>query len=804
MAIKRNGKLKKRYKILVGVVLILLVMAGTGFAYVQHLKPTYTGQKELVGMQQETAVYFDEYGIPHIYAETEADAMVALGYVHAQDRLWQMELMRRIAPGRLSEIFGSKLLKTDRFFAGIGIDENSAQAIAQLDKNSPSYKLAQAYLQGINQFIAEGATPIEYQLLGLEKTPFTLKDIHNVLGFMSFSFAMAQKTDPLLTHIRDKWGPAYLTDFGIEGQWNTVQLKSAKTPATDYTPIATALVQVLENSPVPPFIGSNSWVIGAAKTQQHKVIFANDPHIGFSQPGTWYEAHIVTPNHEMYGYYMAGVPYPLLGHNRNYAYGLTMFENDDIDFYTEKTKPNAPELYQTKTGWAKLESKTKWIKVKDSSSVAIALKSSMHGPLINGILDGVESKEPIAMSWVYLQQPNPLIEAVYRLSHAQNVTEFHQSVGLMAAPGLNVMYGDKSGNIGWFASGKLYKHQNRVNTNFILDGSNGKDDQLEYLPFSKNPSAQNPAWNYVYSSNNQPEPKDDFLYPGYYLPKDRAQRITHLLDAKNNWNKQSVSEMITDNTSPVSPSVVRVLLSQLENTSCTAPEKEVMAILKNWKGSSEIADIAPSIYYKWITHYLQNTFEDELGTARFTGFLTTHVVKQLIEPQLANELSPWWDNVQTPAKETREQILSLSFHQAIHDLENQFGTNPADWTWGKVHQVTFEHPMGKVALLNKFFNVGPYPIAGTSEVINNLLFVFEVQPVFQVKAGPSTRRVIDFSDIENAWSILPTGQSGNPFSAHYADQTQLYVQGKFRKMKLNKQEIIRSSTVLKFIPQKVK
>lgn len=802
MAIKRNGKLKKRYKILVGLVLVLLVMVGTGFAYVQYLKPTYEGQKALAGMQQETAVYFDEYGIPHIYAETEADAMVALGYVHAQDRLWQMELMRRIAPGRLSEIFGSKLLKTDRFFAGIGIDENSEQVVAKLDKNSPSYQLSLAYLKGINQFIAHGPTPIEYQLLGLEKTPFTLKDIHNVLGFMSFSFAMAQKTDPLLTHIRDRWGAAYLADFGIEGQWNTTQLKSAKTPTTDYTPIATALAQVLENSPAPPFIGSNSWVIGAAKTQQHKVIFANDPHIGFSQPGTWYEAHIVTPSHEMYGYYMAGVPYPLLGHNRNYAYGLTMFENDDVDFYTEKTNPNNADTYQTKSGYVAFTKKSKRILVKDSTAVSVTLKSSLHGPIVNEILEGVDGKQPVAMSWVYLQQPNPLIEAVYRLSHAQNVMEFQQSVGLIAAPGLNVMYGDKIGNIGWFASGKLYKHQNRVNTNFILDGANGKDDQLESLPFSKNPSAQNPAWNYVYSSNNQPEPIDDFLYPGYYLPKDRALRITQLLDAKNNWNKQTASEMITDNTSSVSPSVVRVLLNQLENTSCTAQEKEAVAILKNWKGSSEIEEVAPSIYYKWITHYLQNTFEDELGKTRFAGFLTTHVVKQLIEPQLANKLSPWWDNVHTPAKETREQILSLSFHQAIHDLEMQFGKDPADWTWGEVHQVTFEHPMGKVALLSKLFNVGPYPVAGASEVINNLLFVFEVQPVFQVKAGPSTRRVIDFSDIENAWSILPTGQSGNPFSAHYADQTELYVQGKFRKMHLNKRDIVKQSSLLLLKPAK--
>jgi penicillin amidase len=800
MALKRMGSWKKRYKFLLVLGVLLLSISVAAFAYVQLAKPTYEGKLAIHEIQKETAVYFDEYGIPHIYAETEADAMVALGYVHAQDRLWQMELMRRIAPGRLSEIFGSKLLKTDRFFAGIGIDENSEQAVAKLDKNSVSYQLAQAYLKGINRYIAEGTTPVEFHLLGIEKKPFTLKDVHNVLGFMSFSFAMAHKTDPLLTHIRDRWGAAYLADFGVEGQWHTVQLKSAKTPAIDYTPISTALAQLLESSPVPPFIGSNSWVIGAAKTQNKQVIFANDPHIGFSQPGTWYEAHIVTPQHEMYGCYIAGVPFPLLGHNRNYAYGLTMFENDDVDFYAEKTNPANASQYQTKSGYAPFSKKTKRIIVKDSASVSISLKSSVHGPIINELIEGVDSKQPVAMSWVYLQQPNPLIEAVYRLSHAQNVSEFHQSVGLIAAPGLNVMYGDNSGNIGWFASGKLYKHQNKVNTNFILDGANGKDDQLEYLPFSKNPSAQNPAWNYVYSSNNQPEPIDGFLYPGYYLPKDRAQRITQLLDSKHNWNKQAVSEMIMDNTSAASPSVTRVLLSELENTRCTALEKEALAILKNWKGSSEIADIAPSIYYKWLTHYLQNTFEDELDKVRFTGFLTTHIVKQLMEPQLANKLSPWWDNVHTPAKETREQILSLSFHQAIQDLEKQFGNKTTDWTWGKVHQVTFEHPIGKVAVLSKLFNVGPFPVAGASEVINNLLFVLEVQPVFQVKAGPSTRRVIDFSDIENAWSILPTGQSGNPFSPHYDDQTPLYVQGKFRKMKMNAADIKKSSTLLLLKP----
>jgi penicillin amidase len=227
-----------------------------------------------------------------------------------------MELMRRIAPGRLSEIFGSVALKNDKFFAGLGIEEASAKAIATLDKNSPSYQLTMAYLDGINQYLEEGTTPIEFSLVGVKKEKFTIKDVYNIFGYMSFSFAMAQKSDPLLTDIRNKYGMEYLKDFGIDGSFNTTRIKNAKESSQEYIAISKSMASILDQSPISPFIGSNSWVIAPKKTKNGKVIFANDPHIGFSQPGTWYEAHVVTPDFELYGCYLAGTPYPLLGHNR--------------------------------------------------------------------------------------------------------------------------------------------------------------------------------------------------------------------------------------------------------------------------------------------------------------------------------------------------------------------------------------------------------------------------------------------------------------------------------------------------------
>jgi penicillin amidase len=793
-------KVKKVLFVFLSIIVILLVVV---VIYSFYQKPKYEGELQLKQIQEKTTVYFDDFGVPHIYANTQKDAMVTLGYVHAQDRLWQMELLRRIVPGRLSEIFGSAALKNDKFFVGLGIEEASQKAIVNLDKKSPAYQLTMAYLDGINQYIEEGVTPVEFQLLGIKKQKFTIEDVYNIFGYMSFSFAMAQKTDPLLTDIRNKYGLNYLKDFGIDGSFNTTQIKISKQKTQEYGAIAKSIALLLDQSPVAPFVGSNSWVIAPPKTKNKKVIFANDPHIGFSQPGTWYEAHIVTPDFELYGCYLAGTPFPLLGHNREYAYGLTMFENDDVDFYQEENNPNENNQYKSKDGFKNYTIRKKTIKVKDSANVVLNIKASHHGPIMNDLLSDLKSEKPVAMAWIYTQQPIRIIEAVYAISHSKSISDFQKGVAFIAAPGLNVMYGDAQGNVGWWATGKLYKHNKGVNTNFILDGTSGKEDITEYIDFSKNPSAVNPDWNYVYSANNQPEAIDGFSYPGYYLPEDRAKRITQLLDSKSNWDKNSVGKMITDNTSVVAPEVIKNLISNLNLKSLSKTEKEAIGILKSWNGSNNLNDVAPTIYNKWIYLYLKNTFQDELGTDAFKQFLGTHIMKQIVARQITNANSPWWDNVTTKSlKETRSQILTSSFTEAITILENQLGNAVPNWEWRKVHTVEYQHPLGKLAILRPFFNVGPFNVSGSVEVINNQFFDFSEDGFYKVKGGPSSRRIIDFSDIENSWGILPTGQSGNPFSQYYNDQSDLYNAGKFRKMKLNKEEIIQSSTELVFYPSK--
>lgn len=791
----------KKILLIIGVVIILILMGG--WMYFNSLKPDYSGNITLSGIENETSVYFDDYGIPHIYAQNQYDATTALGYVHAQDRLWQMELMRRIAPGRLSEIFGKDMLKNDRFFVSLGIEEASKKSIEKLDKNGEVYKLSMAYLNGVNQFIENGPTPIEFTLVGIQKKPYQLSDMYNILGYMSFSFAMAQKTDPLLSILKEKLGDDYLKELNIDFSPNTATIKNTKVNIDYLSTMVASVNEIMDNSPVPAFIGSNSWVISPNKTSTGKVLFANDPHMSYSQPAVWYEAHIVTPNYELYGYHLAGIPFPLLGHNRNYAYGLTMFENDDIDFYKEENDPADSTKYKTPDGFETYKTVTKTIKVKDADDVTITVRSSRHGPIMNDAIEAITQTEPLAMSWIYTQFDAEVLEALYTISRATEMKDVKKGASMIHAPGLNIMYGDAKGNVAWWAAGKLYKLKSNSNRNFILNGASGEDDPIEYLDFSLNPMAENPTWNYVYSANNQPDSIAGILYPGYYLPEDRAKRIVQLLEPKNNWNKEAMSAMINDVTSSVAPGIVKEFTDLMDYNSFSKNEQKAIDVLQLWDGSNNTDQVAPTIYNKWIHLYLKNTFEDELGSTLFTQFLATHLSKRVVADQIKKDSSIWWDNVATKNKtETKKEILSKSLVEAVSFLEKQLGNEIKEWNWGKVHTLEHGHPLGKVASLKNYFNVGPFSMNGAREVINNRIFDYTDSGLYKINAGPSTRRIIDFSDIENSISILPTGESGNPFSKHYKDQAEMYNKGEFRKMKLNEEEIKKVSTKLIISPKK--
>lgn len=794
--------MKKRFRILLKILLgLLTILLISLYAVTNHLKPTYSGTIDLSKLSTESIVKFDDFGIPHIYAEIEEDALRSLGYVHAQDRLWQMELMRRIAPGQLSEIFGEIALENDILFAGLGIEEASEKAIKLMDKNGAAYKLSTAYLDGVNQFIENGQTPIEYRLLKLKKRKFTLKDSYNIIGYMAFSFAMAHKTDPVLSSIQSKYGDQYIAELGIKIPENSTFIQNYNDTNEKIT---AAIHRVFKNSPIPSFIGSNSWIVSGKKTKSGKVLFANDPHIEFSSPSVWYEAHIKTPNFESYGYYLGGIPFPIMSHNRKYAYGLTMFENDDIDFYQEKKHLTDSSKYRYKNRYKNYESAKKIIKVKNGKEYLFEVKSTLHGPIMNDFITGIDSQEPIAISWIYTKIPNQLMTALYEMSRATDKLAFQIGVSKIHAPGLNIMYGDKDGNISWWAAAQLYKLENNANSKLILNGSQGKQEIERHLSFNQNPQAHNPPRNYVYSANNQPDSIAEMLYPGYYLPEDRAKRIVALLEPKNDWIKEDFMKMINDVKSPIAPSLIQFISNEIHKPLTTPNEKEALNLIEKWDGTYIKSSVSATIYTKFVYAFLTNTFEDEIGKETFKNFINTHLMKRMIAKQIRKNNSAWWDNIHTTEKETKTDIIRKSFTQAISALEKQLGPNINTWTWNRVHTSEHPHPLGSVKLLDYIFtfNIGPFEVDGSNEVLNNQMFDLTSDGIYHVKGGPSTRRIIDFSDIENSVSILPTGNSGNPFSPFYKDQAAMYAQGKFRKMKLNKQEIDQVSTTLILKPIK--
>jgi penicillin amidase len=336
-----------------------------------------------------------------------------------------------------------------------------------------------------------------------------------------------------------------------------------------------------------------------------------------------------------------------------------------------------------------------------------------------------------------------------------------------------------------------------------LNGASGKDEIIEFLPFEENPQAVNPSWNYVYSANNQPDSVRGKLYPGYYQPQDRAKRIVSLLEQKDDFSKEDVSKMIYDVKSATVSNISKHLLKSVVQSNLSVSERKVFSILENWDGSYLKTSVGPTIYNRFLYEFLKATYKDELGDG-FELFINSQLQDKVLSSQVNRENSIWWDDVSSEGKiEKRSDIISIAFKRSIVFLQNQLGENIDDWTWNRVISVEHEHAIGKAGgLLRSFFNVGPFETIGGNEVINNQIFKLNNTGYYKVTAGPSTRRVIDFSDIENSQAILPTGQSGNVFSEYYKDQTQKYLEGKFVKMMLNQQEIENSENVLIITPTK--
>ncbi|MFM2134975.1 MAG: hypothetical protein RL021_375, partial [Bacteroidota bacterium] len=646
----------------------------------------------------------------------------------------------------------------------------------------PYQQATLAYLDGINQYIEHGKTPVEFRLIGIPKEKYSLRDLFLIVDYMSFNFQMGFRTDPLLSRMDRKLGSGYVDQL-ILG-YTPDQLRNSVTPANGENVAAPSFTSIMEKMPVKVWTGSNAFAISPRKSKSGHTLLENDTHIGQQQPGVWFEAHLNYPGTNFYGSYLAGFPFAPLGHTPAFGWGVTMLENDDVDFFAEQTVAGDSNIALIRNTQEKMVLRKELIHVKDSADVTITCRSTSHGPVCSDVMKDFREvfNGPVSVSWTLLKFPSNLFGVTYDLGKSKGMAEFRSAVAEIESPGLNVIYGDTAGNIAWYAAARLVKRTPGVANSLVLDGADSTNEWQGFYPFNDNPKSENPPKGYVFSCNHQPDSINGILHAGYYLTDERARRLSALLEEKEAYDLEDLKRISLDSLNPFCTTVAGTLLSiagpDTDGKNPTA--KAARTLLSSWNGSHSLEDKAPVIYYLWIYKTFKNCMEDEIGDADFQAFLKTHTVKYSLLPLLKNDSAKWWDDVRTPRCETRREIVIRSLEETITLLSEKFGNETENWSWKYMHRLEFGHPIGKQKPLDRFFNVGPLPVSGGLETINNQSFILTDRFPVNVLFGPALRRCIDFARPLEAEDVLPSGQSGNPMSRHYGDQAGLYSSGKFR------------------------
>ncbi|MFT6069217.1 MAG: penicillin amidase [Bacteriovoracaceae bacterium] len=775
-------------KIIMSLFILFLGLSLSAIFFIYRTEMPTSGELKLKNLKSKVEVYRDDYGVPHIQASNNEDAYRALGFLQASDRLFQMELLRRIGSGSLSELLGPDLLKTDLLLRSLRLRKTASEIIKRSKSTWPKelQRETKAFMEGVNEFVATMPLPIEFIILGTRPAPFTIEDSIAISGYMALSFAEGLLVDPLFSDLKDEISPKKLEELFIE----TKADKNSILPRikTSYQKnMREALIPLEQNFGL--FHGSNSWVISGNRSKSGKPLLCNDPHVAFSLPGIWYEAHIKTPEMELYGHYVPLSPYTPMGHNQEVGWAVTMAEVDDLDLYYEKLEGDKV-YYKNKLVDLKIEEEV--IKIKGEKDHHFKLRSTAHGPILNNTQFAKEG-ENLAIKWSFHHEKNDTVRALYLLSKAKNVNDFFKAVSYGAAPALNLSWADASGNIAWKIMGLIPIRPKGTNSKEVLEGWSGKHDYLGYMNQEDNPSLLNPKEGYIASANYAPIYKGDHPMPGYYQPSERYERIVKLIEAKDKWSLNDMKKIQTDQVVATANWMVPILLNQVNSPSIAS------RYLKNWQGQSDIESIPSSLYHLWCVHILKNLVIDELGEARYANFSRTADSWNFFKAVLKNSDSPWWDNTKTSEVETMSKIVELSLKQSISFLEKTFGDDPEKWSWGNVHTLEYPHPFGKKKPLDKIFNRGPFKAGGGFFQIDNMSNS-RADFSFSVSLGPSVRRLVDFKNPKEALSILPAGNSGNPISKFYDDQIEMFLEKDYREATMDWNKIIKDRAPLTLIP----
>lgn len=816
---KRWGRVAVR--VLCGVAAVLLLVGafavGGGMIAVRASFPQTSGTLAVPGLSAPVTVRRDAGGVPQLYASSAVDLFRAQGYVHAQDRFWEMDFRRHITAGRLAEMFGAGQVATDAVVRTMGWRRVAEREYGLL---SPQTKVfLQAYAAGVNAYLADHqglALSLEYGVLKITNAdyriePWTPVDSVAWLKAMAWDLrsnmiSELNRAQLLVTgmskeRIEQLW-PAYPYQehapiVGGGGVRNGAFTSAAVQPAAAFSGVSKAFRALdLLGPGTSGDIGSNSWVIAGSRTTTGKPILANDPHLGPGMPSIWYQMglHCRTVSaacpFSVLGYSFSGIPGIVIGHNERISWGFTNLGPDVADLYLEKLDG---ARYQVGSEWRPLESRKETIRIAGGSSRTITVRSAGHGPLMSDADPGVRRASKtyaVSLRWTALDAGRTM-DAVFAMNTAQNWPQFREAARLFAVPSQNLVYADVDGNIGYQAPGDI-PVRGMGDGRWPAPGWDPRYDWKSRIPYQALPSVLNPPEGFVATANQA------VVGPGYpyLLTTDweygyRSQRIRDLITSRDKISVADVQRMQMDarnsNAVDVVPALLRIRL--------TGSAAKAQDLLRGWD-FQQPADSAPGAFFNatW-RHLLADTFNDDIPVEEQDSVVGNERWFAVVKGLLADPRSPWWDIRGTKAVETRDDILTRAMREAATELAGSQGGDPTAWQWGKLHQLTLRNASfgsSGIAPIEALFNRGPYPVGGGGGLVDATGWI--AAKGYAVSSVPSMRMIVDIGDLDRSRWIDLTGVSGHAFAEHYADQTPLWQRGELRPMPFSA-NAVRASTV---------
>jgi penicillin amidase len=785
---------------LVSILLAVVILLG-GALFIRSMArrglPDYDTDIELSGVTEEVMVYRDSFGVPHIYAQNEDDLYRAVGYCMAQDRLWQMDLLRRACTGRLSEIFGGDLVETDLLMRSLRMTEKSRRVLERTDEHI--VKAGNAFADGVNRYIEthRKKLPLEFLILRYEPEKWLPEHSLNLAGYMSWDLKMSWEEEVLLDRIRKKLGEDKAGDLfpdmtlhgtlvcpAYKGMDEKLDLASTLLPASHY----------LRELGLSVFDASNNWAVSGEKSVTGKPILANDMHLALFSPGIWYQMHQVVPGKlNVTGVVLPGQPFIVAGHNDRIAWGFTNVMVDNTDFYLERINPQNPHQYELNGSWKEMGVREEEIKVRGNQQVREELRFTHRGPVISRFR-GVDDSA-ISMRWAGGDYSNELRTA-YLLNRAGGWNDFKEAMTTFLAVSQNTNYADVDGNIGLYCCAGVPIRKGG-DSNALFPGWTDEFDWQGFVPFEELPHVFNPEDGFVSSANNRTAGRDyPYYISSWYALPYRIDRIREMLAGKEKLSIQDFERMQADKKSKLAEKILPLIVSGLrESDKWSVLEARSLEMLSSWDGVLSPSSSEASIFEKFLGLFIQNLLLDEMGDDLYHGYISSSLLyENAVGHFMTTPESSWYDDVRTEGREeTFVDIVQKSFKDTVSFWNAQRGSDPKNWHWGEIHRLTLEHPLGRVKILDWFFrfNRGPYPLGGSSHTVCPGFYSYS--DPFGVTAGASHRHIYSLADWDESLKVIPTGVSGIPASPYYCDQTPLYVANRYHPDYFSREKIERNA-----------